>query len=225
MIELNVTVINVALEETERFSVELPDHASLIDLLGVIGLGNGDLSHYYEFSGPQSFNLPYLPFLFSGKQILYDVPYKNAKVEDFIRTFELADKGILIRTGYAHAGGPGLCDLKQMWESAYPILEQIAVICTITGLSVATLTKLVKWFCNLFRQRKRTPQVCYDIIYCKSTWNHHELAESLEIDPDRAKKLLVLFGYQYDRHKMLYVRGESVAETKAKLHNTKGLDI
>ena len=56
-------------------------------------------------------------------------------------------------------------------------------------------------------------------------WNHHELASLLDIEPDRAKDLLKVFGYQYDNSKMLYTQRDDVDEIKSKLVDVKSLDI
>lgn len=221
----SLRIKNVALDETHFTSVELPDNASIKDMILSAGLNTGDLSHYYTFSGALFFNDPYLPYIFSKNQVLYDVPFEEAKVTDFLETFNLFGKEVDLVTGYAQAGGPGLCEIEEMWNSALPILNGIAIVCSISGFNLGTLIRCVKWFCSLFKRRKRTPHVCYDVVYSKPAWNHHELASILEIDAERSKVLLKLFGYKYDRRKMLYVEGDQIDEIKKELRNTKGLAI
>ena len=163
-----------------------------------------------------------MPFVISGGHILYDVPFEEAKVTDFIATMGLEDHEIEITTGIPWAGGPGFCDLGQMWESALQILGTIAVFCSVSGYS---LKDSIHWLCDLFQKRKKKPHTVFDIIYSRPMWNHHELASLLDIEPDRAKDLLKVFGYQYDNSKMLYTQRDDVDEIKSKLVDVKSLDI
>ena len=219
---LRLKIRNLANEKTNHMQVTISDDATISEMLQMAGCGIGDLSRYYEFSGDFSYSDAFFPFLIVDNQIVYDIPYEEAKVLDFINTFDLAGKVIQIETGYTWAGGPDWCTLTQMWESAKPILENIAILCSISGMSVIGL---VKWFCELFKSRKRTPQVCFDIIYSRTKWNHYDLASLLEIEPERAKELLKAFGFIYDNSKKLYIQGELTPQIKEKLTNVKGLDI
>ena len=56
-------------------------------------------------------------------------------------------------------------------------------------------------------------------------WNHHDLASLLDIETDRAKDMLEVFGYRYDNSKKLYTQREDVDEIKSKLSDVKSLDI
>lgn len=219
---LNVNVKNVMFDNTSKTKIDLDDNATISDLLSAIGGGTAEFPECYLFSSKLMFGEPYLPFVFSENRILYDVPFAEAKVSDFISTMNLSDKEVEISIGIPWAGGPGLCDLEQMWESAKLALEAIAVFCSITGI---TVTSIIKWFCNLFKKRKKKPQTIFDIIYSRKMWNHHELALLLDIDPNNAKEMLRLFGYRYDNRKKIYIEREDIEEIKSKLLEVKGLDI
>ena len=218
---ITIFIQNELSNETRQVTVTLNDEASISELLNAADCGIGDFSEYYAFSSMLSRIDASLPFLISDGQLLYDVPFNQAKVVDFVKTFGLDGKVIELDTGYPMAGGPGLVSLKQIWESAKPILEGIAIFCSIGGLSVP---ELIKWFCTLFQKRERTPHTCFDIIYSRTMWNHHELASLLEIEVDRTKKLLQVFGFEYDQQKGIYVQSENVEEINKKLTNIKGLD-
>lgn len=117
--------------------------------------------------------------------------------------------------------GPGLCDLEQMWESALQVLGTIAVFCSVSGYS---LKDFIHWFCKLFQKRKKKPHTVFDIIYSRPMWNHHELASLLDIETDRAKGMLKVFGYRYDNSKKIYTQREDIDEIKSKLSDVKSLD-
>ena len=55
-------------------------------------------------------------------------------------------------------------------------------------------------------------------------WNHHELASLLDIETDRAKGMLKVFGYRYDNSKKIYTQREDIDEIKSKLSDVKSLD-
>lgn len=220
--DLIIIVTDVMTGETTKTAVRLNEDATISELLSAIGAGTAEFPKYYPFSSKLLFGEPLLPFVFSEGRILYDVPFEQAKVSDFISTMDLSDQAIEITIGIPLAGGPELCDLEQMWESALQVLGTIAVFCSVSGYS---LKDLICWFCNLFQKRKKKPHTVFDIIYSRPMWNHHDLASLLDIEPDRAKDMLKVFGYRYDNRKKLYVQREDIDEIKSKLFDVKGLDI
>lgn len=220
--DLNMNITDVMTGETSKTAVSLNEDATISELLSAIGAGTAEFPKYYPFSSRLLFGEPRLPFVISGGHILYDVPFEEAKVTDFIATMGLEDQAIDITTGIPWAGGPGFCDLGQMWESALQVLGTIAVFCSVSGYS---LKDSIHWLCNLFQKRKKKPNTVFDIIYSRPMWNHHELAFLLDIEPDRAKDLLKVFGYQYDNSKKLYTQRDDVDEIKSKLVDVKSMDI
>lgn len=220
--ETVLLIYDLVSEEEFRTTVILKDDATVSDMLLAAGCGNADFSKYYPFSGRLLFGERYLPFLFFDGHISYDVPYEKARVTDFISTMDLSENEIEISVGIPWAGGPGLCDLAQMWDSAALVLNALAAFCSVTGITVVSIISSIR---QKFQKRRIKPQTCFDIIYCRKMWNHHELAKWLEIDPDHAKFLLKASGYIYDNRKKLYVQGEKTDEIKNKLTQVKGLDI
>ena len=196
--------------------VEVDDEISIEELIGIEELhcGFSDLSEYYPLSGKFSFNNFYLPFIITDHRIKYDVPFSEAKLTDFLQTHNVNDGSIHILTDLVQAGGPGYLSLTEIWNSTVTILESIAMLMTISGYSLRTF---VDWFCSIFKKRKVKPQTIMDIIYSRTCWNHYELAELMEIESDRARDMLKVFGFEYDKSRMQYVQSENIEEIKKKL--------
>ncbi len=220
--DLNLIVTDVMTGETTKTAVRLNKEATISELLSAIGAGTAEFPKYYPFSGKLMFGEPRLPFAVSEGRILYEVPFEKAKVCDFISTMDLSNQAIEITVGIPWAGGPGLYDLEQMWESALQVLGTIAVFCSVSGYS---LKDFIHWFCKLFQKRKKKPHTVFHIIYSRPMWTHHDLASLLDIGPDRAKDMLKVFGYRYDNSKKIYTQREDIDEIKSKLSDVKSLDI
>jgi len=220
--EIKIAVCNVALDnKIRKIKIEVDETATIQQMLNNIGTPIADVLEYYEFSGVFLWNSPYLPYIISDDKICYDVGFSEAKVIDFLKTHNISNNELYIKTGYAQAGGAGVIELELIWEQVYPVLDEIA---TLLSLGVSAVG-LIKWFCSLFKKRKRTPQVCFDIIFSRQCWNHFELAGLLDIENDKAKQLLQLFDYKYNNKTMLYQQGKNSKEIKKRLSKIKVLDI
>lgn len=221
--KIEVLIQNIALEasEIEERKVYVDKNTTIQELLNSINCEIADLSEYYEFSGVFAWNTVYLPYIISNNKILYDVPYSEAYVFDFIKTHGIQDSAIRIVTGYPQAGGPGFIELSQLWEQIYPILEQIELLLSLGAIAVGTAKKL----CNLFKKRKRTPQVCFDIVFSRNRWNHFELSDYLHISNMEAKNLLMLCGYEYNHKQLQYIKSNRTDELKQKLTDVQVYDI
>lgn len=68
------------------------------------------------------------------------------------------------------------------------------------------------------------PNIIFDIVYSRAQWNHYDLAERLDFEPEKAKELLKLLGYTYDRKKMLYVQSEHIDEIQKQWENIPLID-
>lgn len=222
MLEVKVKNVNMALDTVENITVSIQEGTTITELLTEAGAGWADLSKYYPYSGFLSFNLEFVPFIVSEGQILYDVPFEKVNVVDFLDTHSIAAQEIEIHTGYPWSGGVGPADLATIWNSVYPVLETWSMFASITGFA---LKDLVKYLRSVFEKRKKPPQVCFDVIYSRTMWNHHELASMLQIEPDRTKQFLRVLGYEYDQSKKIFIASEKVPEIKEKLTNVKSLDI
>lgn len=205
----------------KEYTVELPEDASVQDFLDRIDCSLADLSDYYEFSGAFAWNDFYFPYLETDGGILYDVPYAQAKLTDFLATHHIENDEARIVTGYPQAGGPGFLELTQIWQQVEPILEQIDLI---LGLGI-TAGGAIKWLCSVLKKRNRTPHVCFDIVFSRKSWNPVELGEWLELSAEEAKNLLRLCGYEYDRKRTQYIQTERVDELKDKLERVQIHDV
>lgn len=206
---------------SEEF-VEVPETATIQDLIQLSGHGEiADLSDYYPLSGTNSWGENYFPYLFVNGKAVYGVLFQDAKISDFLSTHNITDNTIRITIEFPLAGGLGAGELLEVWNNIYPTLEQIAVICTIAGFSLKGLFDYLK---KQFIKKKQTPQVCFDIVLSRKRWNPHELSALLDITLDKAKELLKLCDYQYDKSQMQYIQGEHSEEIKEKLMNARLYD-
>ena len=205
----------------KEYIVELPDSATVQDLLDRIGSSLADLSNYYELSGAFAWNDFYLPYLETNGDILYDVPYAQAKLTDFLATHHIENGEVRIVAGYPQAGGPGFLELAQIWQQVEPILEQIELLLSLG----VTAGGIAKGLCAVLKKKKRTPHVCFDIVFSRKSWNHVELGERLELSAEEAKNLLRLCGYEYDRKRMQYIQTARSDDLKDKLKSIQIHDI
>lgn len=221
--EIKVLVHNIVLEgsQTKECAVQADKNTTIQELLNSIDCGIADLSEYYEFSGVFTWNTTCLPYIISNNEIIYDVPYSEAHLLDFIQTHSIQDNTIRIVIGYPQAGGPGFIELAQLWKQIYPILEQTELLLSLGIIAVGAAKRL----CNLFKKRKRSPQVCFDIVFSRKRWNHFELAEYLNLSDTEAKNLLILCGYEYDHKLIQYIQSNRTDELKQKLTDVQVRDI
>lgn len=213
-----VTRVVLDIPTESEHALELSEDGTVQDLLDRLGCSLADLSDYYELSGAFAWNDFHLPYLETDGGILYDVPYTQARLKDFLATHHIENGEVHLVTGYPQAGGPGFLELAQIWRQVEPILEQLDLI---LGLGI-TASGAIKWICSAFKKRNRTPHVCFDIVFSRKAWNHMELGERLELSAEETKNLLRLCGYEYDRKWMQYVQTERANELKDKL---KGVQI
>lgn len=198
--------------------LEVNDNTTISELLAMVNYNFADLSEYYEFSGDYTWNTTTLPYIIKNDHVIYNVEYCNTLLTDFFNTHNITDNTIRIVVGYPQAGGPGWLTVMGIWEYAYPILNDIAVLITITGGAISLFNFLKK-----LKKKKKTeiPQTIFDIVYSRKMWNHNELAVLLNISNDNAKSWLKLLGYIYDRKKQCYIQGKDVPIIKKKLKKIK----
>lgn len=196
--------------------IEIDKNTTLADVVGL-----ADLSQYYPLSGAFSFNNQDVPYIISGNQVLWNQEYKNVKVTDFLETHNIETDIIMARGGYAQAGGPGFLDLKEIWESLYPVLDQIMTVTGAVGLTLGVWKRIS----TLFQKKEVPPHSCFDVVFSRERWNHFELAELLEITPDDAKEILRVAAYHYDRTILMYVQRPEAALVREKILGVKIHDI
>ena len=200
---------------------EVSESTTIEELLQISGHCEiADLSDYYPLSA-SSLGDNYFPYLFVDGKVSYDVLFQDAKITDFLDTHNITDHTIRITVEFPLAGVRGPGELWEVWNNIYPTLEQIAVICTLTGISLKGLFDYLK---KHFMKKKQAPQVCFDIVLSRKRWNSSELSTLLDIAPDKAKELLRLCDYQYDNSKMQYIQGTHSEEIKEKLMNARLYD-
>lgn len=201
--------------------IEIEENLSVQEMLEFVECGIADLSSYYLLSGVFSWNAAYFPYIFMGNRIRFNVLFQETTVSDFLKTHNICNGEIHIKTGIAQAGGPGFLP----WDTIWEVLNKIAIICTISGLSVLSVKSIFDGIRSRFVKKEIPPHALYDIIFARSYWNHNELAELLDIPKEETKSLLKGFGYVYDRQKMMYVPGEHANKIKGELKDIQVHDI
>lgn len=219
--EISVLVKHAIENSTDDLTVEINETTTIPDLFDMVNIPWGDFSDYYRYSSMYYYNRETLPFLLVDKQIQYDVAFTDARIIDFIDTHQIdvSNDKLRVLTGYPMAGGLGAPDVVALWNCAFPILKDIAI-----GLIVQFACEIIKKICSLFKKRNKAPNIIFDIVYTRKQWNHHELAEYLDIEPENAKSILKLLGYEYDRKKMAYIQGEHIEEIQNKLQQLPPID-
>lgn len=177
-----------------------------------------DLSEYYPLGRDFCWCKNYLPYLFIDGKVSYDVRFCDSKVTDFLTTHNVADNTIRVTVDLPWAGAVDTSELVAFWNAIYPTLEQVAVICSLTGFNLGSLFSFLR---NHFIKEKQPPQTCFDIIFSRNQWNSSELSELLDIEQEKAKEVLKLLDYQYDKTKMQFIQGEHTKEIYEKLLNVK----
>lgn len=211
-----------AYPETIEFVSNIDDDITMKELFDKAGQSCADLSEYYYLSGEFCFNENFLPYIINSKgKVEWDISFKEAKVVDFISTHTIENNIIYSKTGYPQAGGPGFKELTEAWKSIYPIIDQFV---TTVGLGTITIGAS-KWVQTLFKREDVPPQSYFDLIYSRNEWNHNEFAGLLDISREEAKQLLKLFGYKYDKYKMMFIQQSISLELREKLSKVNVLDI
>ena len=208
--------------ETIEFVSNVDDNTTIKEVLDKVGQPCADLSEYYYLSGMFCFNQNFLPYIINSKgKVEWDISFEEAKVIDFISTHAIENNIIYSKTGYPQAGGPGFKELTEIWESIYPIIDQFV---TVVGLGTIIIGAS-KWLQSLFKRKDVPPQSYFDLVYSRNEWNHNEFAELLDISREDAKHLLKLFGYEYDKYKMMFVQQSISLQLREKLSKINILDI
>lgn len=221
---IKALVTNVVKEEpcTKEYTVEVSEQASLQNLFDELGCSLADISDYYDFSGRFARNDFFCPFVLTANGIQYNLPYTDVKLSDFIQTHSIVGNEIWIVTGYPQAGGPGFVELVKIWNTVQPWLNNIAIVCSITGINAKSIAE---WIRSHFERKKVPPHTVIDMLSARNQWNHKELAAILKIPEENAQNLLKAFGYKYDRNLMQYIPGNETEQLKEKLKAVQIYDI
>lgn len=212
----------ITFPETIEFVSSIDSGTTIQQLFEEAGYPLADLSEYYYLSGHFSFNSSFLPFIINSNGIIeWNISYESAQVIDFISTHNLENNIIIAKIGYPQAGGPGFKDLIEIWEIIYPILDQFV---TMVGLG-AILINGGKWVNLKFQRKDIPPQSYFDLIFSRVKWNHFELAELIGVNSQDAKQILKIFGYKYDKSKLLYIQQPISIELREKLSKVNVLDV
>lgn len=210
------------LQETTEYTMDIDDTTTLKLLIENAGVGIADLSEYYFLSGRFTWNTQIVPYVVnSSGAVEWDVSFQSIKVKDFLLTHGIENNTLIAKTGYPQAGGPGFKELNEIWQMIYPVLDGFATVVGVVGI----LNGVGKWVRSLFKQKDIPPQSYFDLLFSREMWNSSELAKMLDIEPENAKSLLKLFGYQYNTSKMLFVQQDVSHTLREKLSKINVNDI
>jgi hypothetical protein len=161
-----------------------------------------DLSRYYDLSASLCYNNSFFPYIITtSDKILFDKPYCETRIVDFLHTHKIVDGIVYADTGIPQARGPDIKDIYDMWMQIYPIIDQIG---TMLGLFLGG-KEFFKWIKSIFKKKPLPPQTVFDLLLSRDQWNHTELSDELDISVEDVKKLLQIAEFKWDKNKMLYV--------------------
>lgn len=194
--------------------VEYKQNDSLFSLFERTGIRLADVSKNYPLSGCFAYNKGELPYLIRDDKAIFNVPYSEALVVDFLSTMQKGSHSIDVEVGMPQAGGPDFLEPETIWTLVGSIAPIIERICSITGINLRTVFDYLK---RRIGKKKIPPQSIMDLVYQRSAWNSRELATILGIDNECSRSLLKGFGYIYDNKRHQYVAGPHSDEVKEKL--------
>lgn len=154
--KITVLVNNIACNNplVTEHEIEISEDMTLQDLLDSLDCSMADVSNYFEISGVFAWNSSYCPYILTKQGIQYNLPYDKVKVFDFINTHEIRNNTLRVTTGYPQAGGPGFIEAKEIWDAVQPHLNNIAIFCTIFGVSISGIITSIR---SHFEKRKYRP--------------------------------------------------------------------
>ncbi len=208
-------------KESETIEIEFDENTTILELFSSVEKPTSDLTRYYENSSSYLYNQQTLPYVINAEgKVEWDVLHRDAKVVDFLNTFNLSGKLIHVEYGAPQAGGIGIKELLDAWSQASVFIEETAKILGI-GFTFSQAWKVIK---NLITDKNKeiTPPSLFDFLNGREQWNHFELASMMEVDVENAKYLLLSLGYKWDAKVHMYKKSN---ETELLMEKFKAEDF
>lgn len=142
-----------------------------------------------------------LPYIIKKNKKIEFVPrIDETLISEFIETHKIKNNIIEIEYGFPQAGGPGEVEWEILWNMVWKAIGGISTIGGAIGF--------IDFIKAKFSKKKPMPYEFIECLYKRDYWNHNELAEKLDINPEEAKGILKTFGYFWDNTKKMYVIDE-----------------
>jgi len=144
-----------------------------------------------------------------------ELTYKPLDNHRSVRANGIKDNDTIQTLTSTQAGGY-IREIIELWNEFYPYLDQIGTMLGIAGAAFG----FGAWVKSKFG-KSHTPREFTQIITDKELWNVHELAITLNITDDEAKKLLLGFGYKWNRQYSLYCKTDKTVEIIEKIRKSR----
>lgn len=159
-----------------------------------------------------------LPYLLIDDKYAWNINTLEAKLKDFCHTHSMVEeKGLFVTSKQVVDIENGIDYLQYILDLWNHYGDEISAALVLAG-EIITKKELIKKLLHMFKENSLpAPCAVEEIILAREKWNHYELAEKLDIDPENAKMLLKGFGYKWSNHEMLYSRlDEDISEEEPK---------
>ena len=191
------------IKNKKKVLIDIDEQSTMKELKEKLGIPDASISFdkHYKMNSKVLVSLEnIIPFVIREEGIVeWDLNLEQITLQEFSNSNNInLSKGIYIEYGYVQAGGPGfLKDIYELWAAIHPCLEFLATIDGCIGL-----VKLIK---KCFKKKVPNPHSFAEYIYKQDKWSHVILANQLQIDNERSKNILKLFGYEWNNSEKLYV--------------------
>jgi len=160
-----------------------------------------NIRDYYNLSLRADLFKCEVPYLIHKNIVVWNRKIEEVKVVDIIATHGIKD-AIMVESYIAeHGGYYPLMEIIELWENVYPMLMEIAQYLGVLFVFEKSLKKVAK----IFIKKKVSPLNIIEFVLSRDSWNHHELAEDLDIDEEESKHFLKALGYKWSNKKRLYI--------------------
>ena len=186
----------------------IPEETLLLECRNIIGAPvSGITFEKYYNTGTFRFYNNKLPYIIRNNgNIEFGVDIDEILLSEFMKTHKIEDNIIELEYGYPQAGGPDILDWITVWNFVW---NSIVTIGEIGGF--VTFIDFIK---QKFSKGKPLPHEIVDILYRRNLWNHHEVANKMQITEEQAKELLKFFGYSWNNSMKIYVITEEEKQNK-----------
>lgn len=191
------------------------DDTTIASIIEIAGLKHADLSHYYNI-----YRFYYarqlLPYLLTGAELKWQVPYAEATITDFMVTHGILDNTVTFEVGIPEAGGWELItDADKAWELAIRFIVTIQFIYFfvrwIYRLILASKLKKDK------KKFQMQPDALFSLILSIDTWDVINFSKLTGFDEQTSKILLSVCGYKRHKKITIYTKTSNHEEAIQKL--------
>ena len=193
--------------EIKRISID--ENTTLSDAFSQI---RSDMDIYYlgRYYGDYDFSNA-CPYVITNGKVMWDVPFSEVSVQDFINTFDIDDRTIYVEVDCFATGGvtAGLFIIYKSWIAIVPVLDNIGRGCTvIAGI------KFLKSLMTKRPGKAPTFDKMEKYVLSNDKWELSVLLN--QTDYPEAVMKAVLDSLGYEEHNGIYYRNAWKAEVNKK---------